>query len=142
MSFVARTSSALRRRDLFVTSSFRYRDARVGLLIGTAWEKARLTIRWHVKDAGESLVDSVFCSVTAAPAAAKLNVTKSGSVLKLGLDIHRDKFVVVAQYDHATPRPPQGFAPVEFVPWVEGRLREGFEVHVVYEWSSQKKWTR
>ena len=76
---------------------------------------------------------TVFCSVTAAPAAAKLNVTKSGSVLELGLDIHRDKFVVVAQYDHATPRPPQGFAPVEFVPWVEGRLREGFEVHVVYE---------
>ena len=76
---------------------------------------------------------TVFCSVTAAPAAAKLNVTKSGSVLKLGLDIHRDKFVVVAQHDHATPRPPQGFAPAEFVPWVEGRLRGGFEVHVVYE---------
>ena len=74
---------------------------------------------------------TVFRSVTAAPTEAKSKVTKSGSVLKLGLDIHRNKFVVVAQYDHATPRPPQGFAPAEFVPWVEGRLREGFEVHVV-----------
>ena len=54
-------------------------------------------------------------------------------MLKLGLDIHREKFVVAAQYDHATPRPPRGFAPAEFVPWVEARLREGFEVHVVYE---------
>jgi transposase len=72
-------------------------------------------------------------SVTAAPAAARLKINKSGSMLKLGLDIHREKFVVAAQYDHATPRPPQGFAPAEFVPWVEARLREGFEVHVVYE---------
>jgi transposase len=72
-------------------------------------------------------------SVTAAPAAAGLKINKSGSMLKLGLDIHREKFVVAAQYDHATPRPPRGFAPAEFVPWVEARQREGFEVHVVYE---------
>ena len=72
-------------------------------------------------------------SVTAAPAAARLKINKSGSMLKLGLDIHREKFVVAAQCDHATPRPPRVFAPAEFVPWVEARLREGFEVHVVYE---------
>jgi transposase len=40
---------------------------------------------------------------------------------------------VVAQYDHATPRPPQGFAPAGFVPWVEARLGEGLEVYLVYE---------
>ena len=76
---------------------------------------------------------TVFRSVTAAPAAAKSKVKRSGSLLKIGLDIHRERFVVVAQYDHATPRPPQRFAPAEFVPWVEVRLREGFEVYVVYE---------
>jgi hypothetical protein len=75
---------------------------------------------------------TVFGSVTAAPATAKSKVSKGGSVLKIGLDIHREKFVVVAQYDHATPRSPQGFAPGQFVPWVEARLREGFQVHVVY----------
>jgi transposase len=76
---------------------------------------------------------TVFRSVTAAPATAKSKLSKDGSVLKLGLDIHQDKLVVVAQYDHATPRPPQGFAPAQFVPWVEARLREGFQVYVVYE---------
>ena len=76
---------------------------------------------------------TIFHSATAAPAAAKSKVNKSGSLLKIGLDIHREKFVVVAQYDHATLRPPHRFAPAEFVPWVEARLREGFEVHVVYE---------
>jgi hypothetical protein len=39
---------------------------------------------------------TVFRSVTAALAAAKSKLSKSGSVLKLGLDIHRDKFVVAA----------------------------------------------
>jgi transposase len=72
-------------------------------------------------------------SATAAPATAKSKVRRDGSLLKVGLDIHQEKFVAVVQYDHATPRPPQRFAPAEFVPWVEGRLREGFEVHVVYE---------
>jgi hypothetical protein len=48
-------------------------------------------------------------SVTAAPAAAKLNVNNSGSLLKLGVDIHRDKFVMVAQYEQATPRPAARF---------------------------------
>ena len=37
-------------------------------------------------------------SVTAAPAAARLKINKNGSLLKLGLDMHRDRFVVVAQY--------------------------------------------
>ena len=56
-------------------------------------------------------------SVTAAPAAARLKINKSGSMLKLGLDIHREKFVVAAHYDHATPRPPQGFVPAELSRW-------------------------
>ena len=42
--------------------------------------------------------------------------------------------MVVAQVGRpAKPRPPRGFAPAEFVPWVEARLRESLEVHVVYE---------
>jgi hypothetical protein len=38
---------------------------------------------------------TVIHSVTAAPAAAKSKVKSSGSLLKIGLDIHREKFVVV-----------------------------------------------
>jgi transposase len=76
---------------------------------------------------------TVLHSVTAAPAAAKSKLSKGASLLKIGLDIHREKFVVVAQYEHATPRPPHRLAPAAFVPWVETCLREGFEVHVVYE---------
>lgn len=39
-----RLRSALRRRDLFITPSVRYADARIGLLSSTAWEASRSTI--------------------------------------------------------------------------------------------------
>jgi Tn3 transposase DDE domain len=39
--FLDRLRSALRRRDLFIAPSFRYADARIGLLSGPAWESAR-----------------------------------------------------------------------------------------------------
>src|SRR5215211_7872036 len=55
------------------------------------------------------------------------------AVIKLGLDIHTKTYVVVAQYDHAALRPPRRFTPAELVPWVEGLLRQGHTVHLVYE---------
>jgi len=57
----------------------------------------------------------------------------SGSIIKLGLDVHMQFYVVVAQHDHLLPKAPRRFAPAEFVPWVEGLLRRGHTVHVVYE---------
>ena len=76
---------------------------------------------------------TVFRSVTAAPTEAKSKVTKSGSVLKLGLDIHRNKFVVVAHYDHAAPSPPEPVLPWNLCPGSKAGCGEGFEVHVVDE---------
>ena len=65
-------------------------------------------------------------------AAATLTTT-SGSIIKIGLDVHQNFHVAVAQYDHGSLRPPRRFAPAEFVPWVESLLRAGHTVHVVYE---------
>ncbi len=53
--------------------------------------------------------------------------------IKLGVDIHQTRYVVVVQEDHATPKPARGFAPAEFVPWVEGLRARGHTVFVVYE---------
>ena len=55
----------------------------------------------------------------------------SGSIIKLGLDVHAQFYVVVAQHDHLLPKAPRRLAPAEFVPWVEGLLRRGHTVHVV-----------
>jgi transposase len=57
----------------------------------------------------------------------------SGSVIKIGLDVHARLYVAVAQYDHLLPKPARRLAPSQFVPWVEQILRAGHTVHVVYE---------
>ena len=57
----------------------------------------------------------------------------SGSMIKIGLDVHARLYVAVAQYDHLLPKPARRLAPWEFLPWVEQLLRAGHTVHVVYE---------
>src|SRR6516164_3964889 len=60
-------------------------------------------------------------------------VKLSGSMIKIGLDMHARLYVAVAQYDHLLPKPARRLAPMEFLPWVEQLLRAGHTVHVVYE---------
>ena len=60
-------------------------------------------------------------------------VKLSGSIIKIGLDVHARLYVAVAQYDHLLPKPARRFSPMEFVPWVEQLLCAGHTVHVVYK---------
>src|SRR5712671_2358345 len=55
------------------------------------------------------------------------------ATIKLGVDIHQEFYVVVAQHDHATPQPPRRLRPEEFVVWVERLLARGHAVFVVYK---------
>ena len=55
------------------------------------------------------------------------------ALIKLGIDIHTQWLVVVAQHDHASPRPPRRFLREEFIAWVEELVRQGHCVHAVYE---------
>jgi transposase len=64
---------------------------------------------------------------------AGTKVRFSGSVIKIGLDVHARLYVAAVQYDHLLPKPARRFLPEQFVPWVEELLRCGHTVHVVYE---------
>jgi transposase len=75
----------------------------------------------------------VHSKAAAAPTAAVIQSRVCPAVIKLGLDLHLRTYVVVAQYDHAALRPPRRFEPPELVPWVQGLLRQGHTVHLVYE---------
>lgn len=55
------------------------------------------------------------------------------SIIKIGLDVHTQIYVAVAQYDQLLPKPARRFHPMEFVPWVEELMRRGHQLHVVYE---------
>ena len=65
--------------------------------------------------------------------AARTKVKLSGSIIKIGLDVHARLYVAVAQYDQLLPKPARRLAPSEFVPWVKQLLGGGHTVHVVYE---------
>jgi transposase len=70
---------------------------------------------------------------TASLKVAVNKIKLSGSIIKIGLDVHVRLYVAVAQYDQLLPKPARRLAPLEFVPWVEELLRAGHTVHVVYE---------
>jgi hypothetical protein len=54
----------------------------------------------------------------ASPKVARTKVKLSGSVIKIGLDVHARLYVAVAQYDQLLPKTARRLAPSEFVPWV------------------------
>src|SRR2546428_7191224 len=53
--------------------------------------------------------------------------------IKLGLDIHLDRYVVVRIMDGGTPQPAQRFEPVEFMLWVGKQITLAEKVFTCYE---------
>ena len=55
------------------------------------------------------------------------------ALIKLGIDVHQDFYVVVMQLDGSNPKPPQRFQKEAFLHWAAKLTRSGAEVHAVYE---------
>jgi transposase len=66
-----------------------------------------------------------------APASGQ-SVVKAKSI-KLGIDVHLDRYVVVRIVDGGTPQPPQRFAPAEFVLWMARQMSLAEQVFTCYE---------
>src|SRR5436189_2157456 len=54
-------------------------------------------------------------------------------VIKLGIDVHQDFYVVVEQADGSNPKPPQRFQKHAFLHWASKLKSRASEVHAVYE---------
>ena len=54
-------------------------------------------------------------------------------ILKLGLDVHLEFIMAVAQRDHASPQAPRKFTPDHLVLYVQKCIAEGFQVFCVEE---------
>ena len=74
----------------------------------------------------ESLANQIMTAAAPAlPAAAvvsassAVNHPRSHRVIKLGLDVHLDRYVVVRQIDGGAPQPPQRFSPAQFLEWAQ-----------------------
>jgi len=64
---------------------------------------------------------------------ADTEATGKAEQIKLGIDVHLDRYVVVRIIDGGTPQPPQRFEPVEFMLWVAKQLTLAKKVFTCYE---------
>jgi hypothetical protein len=53
--------------------------------------------------------------------------------IKLGIDVHLDRYVVVRIVEGGTPQPPQRFGPPEFLLWVAKQITLAEKVFTCYE---------
>src|SRR6266567_3545351 len=58
---------------------------------------------------------------------------RSKAIIKLGIDVHQDYYVVVKQEDGTNPKPAQRFQKEAFLHWAAKLKSQGAEVHTVYE---------
>ena len=57
----------------------------------------------------------------------------SRAIIKLGIDVHQDYYVVVKQEGGTNPKPAQRFRKEAFVHWAAKLKSQGGEIHAVYE---------
>ena len=69
----------------------------------------------------------------AASAPCAPSAPKKYRCIKLGLDVHLERYVVVRQIDGSAPQPPQSFRPGKFVLWAKEQLGLADKVYSCYE---------
>jgi transposase len=68
-----------------------------------------------------------------SPEETRSQFNGSTGVIKLGIDVHQDFYVVVEQMGGSNPKPAQRFNKATFVHWAARLKSQGAEVHAVYE---------
>jgi transposase len=63
----------------------------------------------------------------------RLEFNPSKAVIKLGIDVHQEFYVVVEQVGGSNPKPPQRFKKEAFLHWAAKLKSQGGQVHAVYE---------
>jgi transposase len=80
----------------------------------------------------EKLVEGIL----AGPAATGPQPTQNPRryrLIKLGIDVHLDRYVVVRQIDGGAPQPAQRFSPAQFLDWVKKQTELADRVYSCYE---------
>ena len=72
-------------------------------------------------------------TIIITPTSSKKQTEAPAEVIKLGIDIHKNKYVVVRQIDQQGPQSPQRFSPAKFLVWVEKQRGLALRVVSCYE---------
>ena len=67
------------------------------------------------------------------PANSRSESRRAHEVIKLGIDVHLDRYVVVRQIDGGAPQPPQRFSPTQFLEWARKQTALAKHVYSCYE---------
>jgi transposase len=94
--------------------------------------------RGTAKKQTETLVEAVASgskssSAPEAPALSSARGPRPHQVIKLGIDVHLDRYVVVRQIDGGAPQPPQRFSPGQFLEWAKKQTQVADKVYSCYE---------
>src|SRR5712671_1988587 len=68
-----------------------------------------------------------------SPEGTRRQFNGSRAIIKLGIDVHQDYYVVVKQEGGTNPKPAQRFGKEAFFLWAAKLRRQGVEVYAVYE---------
>jgi transposase len=68
-----------------------------------------------------------------SPEETRCQFSGDKAVIKLGIDVHQEFYVVVMQEGGSNPKPPQRLSKEAFLHWAAKLKREQREVHAVYE---------
>jgi len=80
----------------------------------------------------DRLVDGIMTGGQQA-AQSRQGPPKPHRSLKLGVDVHLDRYVVVRQIDGGAPQPPQRFHPAQFLEWAKKQTELAEQVYSCYE---------
>ena len=80
-----------------------------------------------------ALVNAILESRSQPTAKAAPGQPKACRVIKLGIDVHGQRYVVARQVDGATPQPAQAFSPQQFLAWVRKQTQQAEQVYSCYE---------
>ena len=72
-------------------------------------------------------------SAKALPPSASEGKPKPHRIIKLGIDVHLDRYVVVRQLDGGAPQPPQRFSQTQFLEWARKQTELADQVYSCYE---------
>ena len=72
-------------------------------------------------------------AATSAPAQSSDSGPPLHQVIKLGIDVHLERYVVVRQIDGGAPQPPQRFSPTQFLEWAKKQTALAQQVYSCYE---------
>lgn len=67
------------------------------------------------------------------PTSSKNDLSRLGEVIKLGVDVHIEKYVVVMKVDSSSPERPRRFTPEQFLDWAAQLAARCDKLHCCYE---------